>query len=50
MVDDYAYGGTEQFSEFIGVINAFTPGPGNILALKLLVTNYGYNKGKSAVL
>ena len=28
------------------VINAFTPGPGNILALNT-VTNYGYKKGKS---
>lgn len=28
-----------------GVINAFTPGPGNILALNA-VTNYGYKKGK----
>ena len=27
------------------VINAFTPGPGNILALNT-VTNYGYKKGK----
>ena len=27
------------------VINAFTPGPGNILALNI-VTNYGYKKGK----
>ena len=26
------------------VINAFTPGPGNILALNT-VTNYGYKKG-----
>ena len=26
-------------------INAFTPGPGNILALNT-VTNYGYKKGK----
>ena len=28
------------------VINAFTPGPGNILALNI-VTNYGYKKGKT---
>lgn len=28
------------------VINAFTPGPGNILALNT-VTNYGYKKGKT---
>lgn len=28
------------------VINAFTPGPGNILALNS-VTNYGYKKGKA---
>lgn len=28
------------------IINAFTPGPGNILALNT-VTNYGYKKGKS---
>lgn len=28
------------------VINAFTPGPGNILALNT-VTNYGYKKGKA---
>lgn len=27
------------------VINAFTPGPGNILALNT-VTNYGYKKGR----
>lgn len=27
------------------VVNAFTPGPGNILALNT-VTNYGYKKGK----
>ena len=27
------------------IINAFTPGPGNILALNT-VTNYGYKKGK----
>lgn len=27
------------------VINAFTPGPGNILALNI-VTNYGYKKGR----
>ncbi len=27
------------------VANAFTPGPGNILALNT-VTNYGYKKGK----
>lgn len=27
------------------VINAFTPGPGNILALNT-VTNYGWKKGK----
>ena len=27
------------------VINALTPGPGNILALNI-VTNYGYKKGK----
>ena len=27
------------------VINAFTPGPGNILALNT-ITNYGYKKGK----
>ena len=26
------------------IINAFTPGPGNILALNT-VTNYGYKKG-----
>ena len=26
------------------VINAFTPGPGNVLALNT-VTNYGYKKG-----
>ena len=31
------------------VINAFTPGPGNILALNT-VTNYGYKKRKAAVL
>ena len=30
------------------VINAFTPGPGNILALNT-VTNYGYKKGKPLV-
>lgn len=28
------------------IINAFTPGPGNILALNT-VTNYGYKKGRS---
>ena len=28
------------------VINALTPGPGNILALNI-VTNYGYKKGKT---
>ena len=28
------------------VVNAFTPGPGNILALNT-VTNYGYKKGKT---
>ena len=27
------------------VINAFTPGPGNILALNT-VTNYGWKKGR----
>ena len=27
------------------LINAFTPGPGNILALNT-VTNYGYKKGR----
>ena len=27
------------------VVNVFTPGPGNILALNT-VTNYGYKKGK----
>lgn len=27
------------------IVNAFTPGPGNILALNT-VTNYGWNKGK----
>lgn len=28
------------------LINAFTPGPGNILALNT-VTNYGWRKGKN---
>ena len=30
------------------IINAFTPGPGNILALNT-VTNYGWKKGKARV-
>lgn len=44
-------GGTSMPGYVIGnffvyaVVNAFTPGPGNILALNT-VTNYGYKKGK----
>jgi cysteine/O-acetylserine efflux protein len=39
--------GYVMFNFFIyALINAFTPGPGNILALNT-VTNYGWEKGKS---
>jgi len=41
MIPGYVLGNFLVYS----VINAFTPGPGNILALNT-VTNYGYKKGK----
>ena len=44
MVDDYAYGGTKQFSDLLRYKCLYS-GQGNILALNT-VTNYGYKKGK----